>query len=251
MNSVVFCLEGIFETYWTREEIMAPSNIQIGANLFAVNRAHIQGQIDLIADKVDRFHVDLMDGILVPTFCGSQQMLQDINFHGRPVEVHLTMNQPESFVTRLLDHPFDILTIEISFLSPANIIGALKEAKEAGKQVGVSSFFLAKQVESLPFLKFWLASTGNILDHITLMMVEDQNHLAPFKTKRLKAISEMVRYRDEEGLQFKIGAEGHVTRRWAPKMVTAGAEFLISGSYIFRTTSLGPEKAVQNLRAVI
>ncbi len=79
--------------------------IAIIANLFAVDRRAIQVSIDEVAPLVDGFHVDFMDGALIPNFCADEKLLRDLNFHENPVEVHLMVESPEKIGPRLLAIP--------------------------------------------------------------------------------------------------------------------------------------------------
>lgn len=178
-----------------------------------------------VEPHVERVHLDIADGIFVPnmTILGLEETEElDTNLK---IEVHLMVSKPENHIVRWLETPADKFIFHIEATTQAQKV--IDAAKEADKQIGIALN------PGTPIAK--IEPLIDQIDFVHFMTVEPGFYGGKFVESVIDKIKEFhFLYPDKP-----IEVDGGVTPENALKLVEAGAEMLIVGSYIWESKDIG------------
>lgn len=182
----------------------------------------------------DQAHLDIADGIFVPniTIDGIEEIEElETSLH---FGVHLMVAKPENHIHRWLQTPAERFVFHIETTKKAEeIIGA---AKEVEKLIGVALNPKTPVSE--------IESIIDLVDFVHFMTVEPGFYGSKFEESVLVKITDFhYFYPDKE-----IEVDGAVTPETAPKLIGAGVNILIVGSYLFEKD---PKKSFEKLKSLI
>jgi len=206
--------------------------IEIIPAIIANTPEELRNAIAKLEGKTKRASVDIMDGIFVPAKTVGPQEILDIKTDLK-LEAHLMVQDPENWVPKLLET--DIESISIQIESEGDIKKLLQEIKDSRKKRRLVLNPDTEIDSAIPYL--------DLINAIQFMTVYPGKYGAPFVEKIIPKIKEFhSRYPD-----IPIAVDGGVNPETAPKLVTAGASILISGSYIIQSANI--EEAINNLQS--
>jgi len=162
--------------------------------------------------------IDLMDGIFVPTKSVSAQDLRSIQTPLK-LEAHLMVGDPTLWIEQLAAAKFKKIIIHQEIGTA--MVGAIRIIKSLGLEVGVA---INPDSEALATKEWW-----HELDLLQVMGVIPGHYGATFQPITL----EHIRTIREAGFTGLIQVDGGVTPETGPMLVSAGAQSLVVGSYLF------------------
>lgn len=180
-------------------------------------------------------HIDIMDGFYVNRVAGSIKELAEIrtktNAH---LHVHLMTESPTIWATDALNAGADTVIISTNTVG---VKDALKTIKTNGKRCGIA----LNPETSVNILKPIIKD----IDEIMIMAVKPGAAGQQFDNQVLKKISILDKTRKKYKLHFVISVDGGINPDTAKLCWKAGADALVSGSYLSSATDF--PLAVQNL----
>jgi ribulose-phosphate 3-epimerase len=199
-----------------------------------LNLAQVLKSLD---SQCDGYHIDIMDNHFVPNLTWGSQFVNAIgDATDLPLWVHLMVDNPDDWV-ELLDLPDDsIYSFHIEAVQNAkSLIESIRENKWK------SSIAIKPEtpVESI----FDLLED---IDQVLIMSVEPGFSGQPFLPGTIKKIKPLLRFRDDNELNFTIGLDGGINKHNIEKLVDHGADDLAIASGIFHQKD--PAKALKELR---
>lgn len=211
---------------------------KLAASLICSNILDLGAEIRSLEEGgIDYIHIDVMDGDFVPRLGLHPEMVKAVrSITDIPIDVHLMINNPESFTTDFVKAGGDIITVHAE--STKHLHRTIKLIRDAGVRAGVA----INPGTSLHVLDY-------VLDDIDLVMLMAINpgivghKLIP---QALHKISELKKkLADHPNIIIEI--DGGVNPESAPEMIRHGADLLVCGtSMIFK-----PDVAVgQKLKEV-
>ena len=199
--------------------------IKISASLLSSDYCNLESEINkLNKTSVDYIHFDIMDGSFVPeitfgaNFVKSLRKLTDKTF-----DVHLMVENPEKFIERFASSGSNIITVHME--STNHIDRLVSYIKSFGVKAGVS-ICPGTGESSLKYIY-------DIADLILVMSVNPGFGGQKFIHSQLKKISSISKCIKETGRDIELSVDGGITNETGKLCVEAGANILVSGSYIF------------------
>lgn len=212
----------------------------VSPSLLAADFTNLRGEIDMInRSEADWLHMDIMDGVLVPNISFGFPVLEAVaGICRKPLDVHFMTVHPEEYIARTAR--LGAMMMNIHYEACTHLHRTVTEIHKAGMKAGVTLN------PSTP-----VAMLEDIIcdvDMVLLMSVNPgfggqkfiENTIA--KVKRLRALIET------SGSHALIEVDGGVQAETAPRLVAAGVDVLVSGSYVFKADDpIATIQALKNL----
>ena len=203
---------------------------KISASILACNQMYVGSQV-LEAQKagIDYLHVDITDGVYVENLTFGPQFIADLKKISKvPISIHLELIHPESFFPMFLNAGADIITFQLD--ACPNPIHFLRRIRAAGLKAGIG-IGPSYDIQRLPYLL-------PHIDLVNLMSVEPGFGGQPFESSIYHKLCKARDLISRAGYPISIAVDGAVNEKNAPSLIQAGADILISGSYLFQTENI-------------
>lgn len=183
----------------------------------------------------DMYHLDVMDGEFTKYKTIDYKYMEQLREKSTLLfDVHLMVKSPEKVVDKYIKYGADIITIHFETVAETDdLIALLKKIKRKGKMVGLA-IDLDTDIKVIDQLIKYL-------DMVLIMTVKAGKGGQEFNKSALKKIK-YVRALNPEIL---IEVDGGINNETGAQCVRAGADILVSGSYIYNNDTYD---AIQKLK---
>jgi ribulose-phosphate 3-epimerase len=209
----------------------------IAPSVLAADFSNLQRDIEMINEsEADWFHIDIMDGVFVPNISFGMPVLRDIKKHAKKtLDVHLMIVNPNQYIETFASLGADILTVHYEACSH------MHRTVQAIKATGMKAGIALNPHTSVNQLKDIIKD----IDLVCLMSVNPGFGGQSFIENTYNKVKELKELIQSSESSCQIEIDGGVTNKNAKKLVDAGANILVAGSYVFK--SKNPAETISKL----
>ena len=174
--------------------------VRIYPSLMGADPLNLENEIALLEPYCAGFHLDVMDNHFVPNITWGANTINAIAQRGKPVWVHLMLEEPDLFYSTLSLPADSIVSFHIE--SKVDILGLIKIIREKKHKPSLAISPKTALVEIFPFL--------DVVDQVLVMSVNPGFSGQAFLKGSLDRLIELVSYRENYKSSFRIGVDGGI-----------------------------------------
>ncbi|MFH1454520.1 MAG: ribulose-phosphate 3-epimerase [Armatimonadota bacterium] len=211
---------------------------KISVSILSADFSNLASEIKKINKSgADMIHFDIMDGYFVPNLTFGPMIIKTL----RPLtklffDTHLMVERPMSIIDDCIKAGSQLITIHAE--ADTHIKKTLEYIKSKKIKTGLS----INPGTSINKIKPYI----NLVDLILIMTVQPGFSAQKFKPEVLQKIHKTRELIDKSGKKILLEVDGGINNKTAPEGIKAGADILVSASYIFNSKDY--KKAVENLK---
>lgn len=209
----------------------------IAPSVLAADFANLQRDIEMINNsEADWFHIDIMDGVFVPNISFGMPVLEAINRHAKKtIDVHLMIVDPDRYISTFKKIGANILTVH--YEACTHLHRTLQAIKAEGMKAGVA----LNPHTNVDLLEDIIQD----IDLVCIMSVNPGFGGQSFIENTYSKVEKLKNLINKKGANTIIEIDGGVTTKNAKRLVDAGADVLVAGSFVFNSTD--PKQTIIDL----
>lgn len=197
-------------------------NLNLSPSLMCMNLKTFGEDIRFLDNKIDSYHIDIMDGHYVKNITLSAWFISQIRKISKTkISTHLMMTNPEDFITDCIDAGSDVICLHTDVIEK-QAFRLINIVKDSGKEFGI----VLNPATIIEVIKPYI----HLLDKITVMTVDPGFAGQKFISEAVGKIKELSNLKKEKGYKYKIEVDGSCNKNTWKTLYDAGAEIYIVGS---------------------
>ena len=210
----------------------------VSPSLLAADFLHLDSDIEMInRSEAEWLHLDVMDGVFVPNISFGFPVLEAVAKKcTKPLDVHFMIVHPEQYIKQTAK--LGAMMMNVHYEACTHLHRTIQEIHDAGMKAGVTLN------PSTPVCV--LEDIIKDVDMVLLMSVNPGFGGQTFIENTIDKVKRLRQLIEEKGSKALIEVDGGVQSETAPRLVAAGVDVLVSGSYVFKSAT--PEAVIHSLR---
>ena len=200
----------------------------VSPSLLSADFGNLQRDIEMLnASEADWFHLDVMDGVFVPNISfGFPVMEAMAKAAKKPLDVHLMIVEPQKFVSQVAALGAKVMNVHYEACVHLHLV--VQQIKDAGMMAGVT----LNPHTPVCLLEDIIKD----LDLVMLMSVNPGFGGQKFIENSLQKTRQLRELIDRKASKALIEVDGGVNRITGKQLKEAGADALVAGSAIFKSS---------------
>jgi ribulose-phosphate 3-epimerase len=210
----------------------------ISPSLLSADFTNLKDDIEMVnKSEADWFHLDIMDGVFVPNISYGLPVVEQINkLAEKPLDVHLMIIDPDRYIEAFKKAGADILTVH--YEACTHLHRTVQNIKQNGMKAGVS----LNPHTPVSVLEDIIGD----LDLVLLMSVNPGFGGQSFIENTYNKVEKLKNLIAEKNTNTIIEIDGGVNLETGKKLIDAGANALVAGSFVFGSSD--PTETISNLK---
>jgi ribulose-phosphate 3-epimerase len=210
----------------------------VSPSLLAADFLHLEQELEMInRSEADWLHLDIMDGVFVPNISFGFPIIKQISeVCTKPLDVHLMIIDPQKYIQEVKEAGARLMNVHYEVCT--HLHRTIYEIKNKGMKAAVTLN------PHTPIIL--LEDIIRDIDMVLLMTVNPGfggQRFIEHSIEKVRSLKEMI---SEKGLNTLIEVDGGVNMQTGKRLIEAGADVLVAGSFIFGSEN--PEKTIIELK---
>ena len=210
----------------------------VAPSILSADFANLQRDIEMLNEsEADWIHFDVMDGVYVTIICFGLPVFKGVKTHARkPLDVHLMMSQPSRFIGDFAEAGASNLTIHME--TCPHLHKDIQQIHANNMKAGVC-LNPHTPVNTLE----------EIIQDVDLVLIMTVNpgfggqKFIPHSYEKIKKLKKLI---EDSGSNALIEVDGGISTENAPRLIEAGVDVLVAGSFVFKSDD--PGATIRNLK---
>ncbi len=200
----------------------------VSPSLLSANFLDLRCEIEMInKSDAEWLHLDVMDGVFVPNISFGFPVIEAVSkVCTKALDVHFMIEHPEHYIEQTAK--LGAMMMNVHYEACLHLHRTIQQIHAAGMKAGVT-LNPSTPVGVLEDI------IGDV-DMVLLMSVNPGFGGQKFIENTIKKVGRLRRLIQESGSHALIQVDGGVQAETAPRLVKAGVNVLVSGSYVFKST---------------
>lgn len=206
--------------------------VEISTSLLSIDKEKsIKTIYDLEVAGTNYFHIDVMDGKFVKN--NTTEIMKEYTQYikqvaNTPIEVHLMVEDVETFIKEYIDMQISSIIFHIeSCKNEEEVLKFISYIKQNNVKVGLTIKPNTPIEKIYPYLPY--------IHKVLIMTVEPGEGGQEIIPETIGKIKELNVFIYENGFDIDIEVDGGINNKTAKKVIDAGANILVAGSYIINS----------------
>ncbi|MGM9747728.1 MAG: ribulose-phosphate 3-epimerase [Candidatus Cryptobacteroides sp.] len=198
----------------------------VAPSMLAADFLHLNKDVEMVDKYADLFHLDIMDGTLVPNISYGFPVVDAIASKAKkPLDAHLMIVNPEKYVERFAKSGVSMLSFHLEASSDPDSVLALIRAN--GMKAGLAFNPDMPVEKAFPHL--------HNCDFVLVMSVFAGFGGQKFIEETYDRVRKVKKYILENNLECLIEVDGGVSSKNAALLAEAGVDIAVAGSAVFKS----------------
>ncbi|MBQ8348926.1 MAG: ribulose-phosphate 3-epimerase [Ruminococcus sp.] len=211
----------------------------VSASVLSADMLNLETEIKKLENSgIEMLHFDVMDGVFVNNITYGLPILEQVRKKtGLILDVHLMITDPLKYAKRFAVCGADYISFHAE--SGGSVSETIKAIKSAGAKAALAIKPATPAEEVFPYLQE--------LDMVLVMTVEPGFGGQSFIYETVDKVKKIREKIEELGLDTYLQVDGGINASTAKDVIDAGANVLVSGSYLFKAENM--TEAAEKLRS--